>query len=138
MQQIKSSEDLKSAIKQLEHRQANEYHLLKEEFTATYESLKPINFIKKAFENITTSPDIKDNLLGAAIGSSAGYLIKTLFVGASAGPIKQIFGAVFQFVISNVIAQKSESISKLTETILAFFNKKKGNDDQAKSDHVEY
>jgi hypothetical protein len=48
MEKITSVEELKKAILLLEIKQANEGALLKEQLLVTYESLKPINLIKKS------------------------------------------------------------------------------------------
>jgi hypothetical protein len=63
MEKITSVEELKKAILLLEIKQANEGALLKEQLMETYESLKPINLIKKSLSDLTSSPDFKGDLL---------------------------------------------------------------------------
>ena len=50
MQNITSTAGLKNAIQLLEAEQAVKGQLLKEQFYITYESLKPVNLLKKHFE----------------------------------------------------------------------------------------
>ena len=68
MQNISSVAGLKNAIQLLEVEQAIKWQILKEQFYNTRESLKPINLIKSSLKEITSSPNLIDNILGAALG----------------------------------------------------------------------
>lgn len=50
--------------------------LLKEQFYLTYESLQPVNLIKSALNEVTTTPYLTDNILGETIGLISGYISK--------------------------------------------------------------
>ena len=55
-------ESLKESIRLLEIQQAEEGKILKEQFKATYESLKLVNLDKSSLSELTNSVEIKNNL----------------------------------------------------------------------------
>lgn len=110
MQKIVTESDLRNAILVLESKQAREKILFKQQFQATYESVKPINLIKSTLMEAAKLPDMKDNLVNSTIGISAGYLTKVLFQGFSGGPIRKILGTVIMFGIKNLVAHNAEAI----------------------------
>lgn len=129
MNAIRSSSDLKMAIRQLELKQANELIQLKDEFRDTVEGLKPMNLIKGAFKKVTSSPDIKTDVLNAVIGLTTGFVTKKLMIGRSTNPIKKILGIVLEMTIANKVAKNADVI-KSTGNILInkFFTKKQPSD----------
>ena len=110
MKNTNETDKLNEAIYLLEKKQNQELILLKEQFHVTYDSLKPINLIKSAFKEVTTSPIIKDNLLNNAIGLTTGYLSKKVLVGSTHNPFKNVFGTLLQFAIGNVVAKHSDKL----------------------------
>ena len=63
MQKITSVKELQAAIISLEKRQSEEGLLLKEQFSITYESLKPFNVLRKAIIDIFTPIELKQGIL---------------------------------------------------------------------------
>jgi hypothetical protein len=116
---------LKDAIEQLELRQAREWLSLKEQFLDTYESLKPLNVLKNTWKEVSTSPDIKENVLGTTLGLTVGHLARSLFVGASQQPLKKILGTLLQAGVSNVVASNSGLLKSLIGNTVSFFTKEK-------------
>jgi hypothetical protein len=110
MGKINSEADLKAAIIQLEIKQAEEKKVLKEQYLRAYESIKPVNFIKSTFKEVSTSPEIKDEILNASVGLAAGYLSKILFQGASHSAVRKLFGTVLMFGITNTVAKHPEAV----------------------------
>jgi hypothetical protein len=86
------TELLDEAILQLKAKKETELIMLKEQFHATYESLKPVNLIKKAFSDVTSSSTIKSNLLGNVLGVGIGILSKKLIIGNTHNPLKKLIG----------------------------------------------
>jgi hypothetical protein len=126
MQAITTTEELRKAILLLEIKQANEGKLLKEQFSVTYESLKPVNLIKNTFSELITAPDLKGNLLNAVISLTAGYLTKKTIVGQSHNPIKTIIGSLLQMGVSNLVAKNADGIkSSVSDLINNFLNRNK-------------
>jgi hypothetical protein len=110
MQTIVTESDLRNAILFLESKQAMEGEMLKQQFLAAYESVKPINLIKNTFLEAAKSPDMQDNLVNSTIGLSVGYLTKVLFQGFSGGPVKKILGTAIMFGVKNLVAHNPEAI----------------------------
>ena len=125
MQKIKTTNDLKAAIQQLEIKQANELILLKDQFNTTYESLKPLNLIKNTLREAVSSPKVKNSLLATTIGLAGGYLSKKLMVGASKNPIKRIVGTLLELGVANAASKNPETIKWVAEKLIKFLSKKK-------------
>jgi hypothetical protein len=79
----------------------------KEQFHATYESIKTINLIKNTLTEITSSADIKTNILSSVIGLSTGYLYRQLLLDSKHSPVKRVLGSLLQFVVTNLVSKRS-------------------------------
>ncbi|MFV5686719.1 hypothetical protein ACM55I_14885 [Flavobacterium sp. GB2R13] len=110
MKKINQTDTLNETIALLENKQALELLSLKQQFELTYESLKPLNIIKSVFSEMTTSSDIKGNVISNVIGMSTGYLTKKVLLGSTHNPIKRILGTLLQLVITNVVTKHSDNI----------------------------
>jgi hypothetical protein len=125
MQKITSIAELKSAIQELEHQQVNEWPALKEQFLYTYESMKPINIIKNTFSELTSSPDLKGDLLNTTLSLAAGYISKKIAVGSTHNPLKNLFGSLLQMGVTNLVSKNADGIKSTTMNIInSIFNKK--------------
>src|SRR5664280_1520308 len=109
MQSITSTVELKEAIRLLQEQQIYQGLILKEEFFTVTESMKPINIIKSTFSQVTSSHDLLGNLLSTTVGLAAGYISKKTLVGSSANLLKKLFGTVFQFGVTTLIARNPEA-----------------------------
>lgn len=119
---------LQDAIELLEDEQAFKRELLKEQLNITFESLKPLNLIRNAFKDITSLPNLSENVLGSAIGLTSGYLSKKIFIGTSGNIIRKLIGLVLQFGITNIVSRHPEAIRSFGQFILEhFFSKKETN-----------
>jgi|SRR5664280_737785 len=128
MQNITSTLELKNAIQLLEAEQAENWHLMKEQFFLAIESLKPVNLIKATLKDISASPHLVDNIVATTMGLATGYLSKKVFIGTSGNIIKKLIGTILQFGITNVFAQNSDSIKLFGQSLLQrFFRKKEMN-----------
>jgi hypothetical protein len=110
MKKTNQTDLLNQTIIYLENKQALELYALKEQFELTYESLKPLNILKNAFTEMTTSPNIKGNIINNVVGMATGYLTKKVLVGSTHNPIKRILGTLLQFVITNVATKHSDTL----------------------------
>lgn len=102
----------------LQHKQAVELKLLKEQFHFTYQSLKPVNLIKGTFNEVAESPEIKNNIVNNAIGLATGYLSKIVLFGASRNPITKLMGTLLQFTVTNIAAKHGDTIKSAGENIV--------------------
>jgi hypothetical protein len=126
MENITSVEGLKNAIQIIELEHEYKQQLLKEQFRLTFESLKPINIIKDTLHDITSSPYLVDNILGATVGLATGYISRKIVVGGSASLIRKLLGSVLQFGVTNVVSQHPESIKSIGQYIYQRILRKKG------------
>ena len=120
MQNITSLDELKNAIQLLEAEQAIKRQLLKEQLIITYESLKPINILRRTLKEITLSKDVRDNILGAASGIASGYLSKKIFIGTSGNIFRKLIGSVLQLGVSSVVSRHPDFIKTLGHSILQY------------------
>jgi hypothetical protein len=125
MPKITSIEELQQAIQVLEIKQASELVLLKDQFKITYESLKPINLIKSTLKELTSVPDLKEDLLNTSVSLAAGYFSKKAIVGDTHNPIKQILGTLLQMGITSIVSKNADEIkSKIAKIINISLTKK--------------
>ena len=118
MENINSAAELKLAIqaKQFEHNIQGQ--LLKEELSIAFESLKPISLIKNTVSEITSSPYLIENMLGALTGLVSGYVSKKIAVGTSHNVFRKVMGSVLQFTVTNLVAQHPEMLKNLGQLII--------------------
>lgn len=126
MQNITSLSALKDAIQLLEVDQEIKGQLLKEQLHITYENLKPVSLIKHTLKEISSSPYLIDNISGTAMGLLSGFLSKKIFIGSSGNLIRKFIGSVLQIGITNIVAQHSDVIKSVGQSLFQLlFNKKK-------------
>lgn len=123
MENIKTSVELKEAIKLLELEHTYKGQLLKEQLLLVHESLKPANLIKSVISDVTSSPYLVDNLLGATVGLASGYLTRVVTVGSSGNAFKKLLGTILQFGVTNVVAQHTDTIKSIGQFIYQHFLK---------------
>ena len=103
---------LQETIKLLEQKQAQELILLRDQFYITYESIKPVNIIKKAVHDIIGSSEIKNDILSNVIGLATGFISKKIVVGSSDNPFKKILGTILEYIVANFVTRKAESFTE--------------------------
>jgi hypothetical protein len=118
MKNITTIDELKEKILLLEFKQTTDFLLLKEELHTTYEKLRPVNFIKSAFTELTSTPDLKANALNSAIGFTTGLIAKKIFVGMSHSPLTKLLGIVLQMAVTNKVVKNGDEIRSIGEIIL--------------------
>ena len=116
---ITSVVELRESIVLLEIKQAYEAQLLKDECKIIFESMKPMNVIKKTFN------DFKEDLLYNTVGLTAGYVSKAIVVGQSVNPLKRLLGSVVQLGISTLVSKNPETITALTSNVFKYFTRSK-------------
>ena len=128
MKNKNEKEILNELINIQEMRYANDLAKLKNQFDVAYESVKPINLVKNLFQEVTASPEIKNNLLNNIIGFGTGYISKKLLLGATHNPIKKVLGTLFELAVANTVSKNSEGIKTIGGNLFSkFFNKNNTN-----------
>lgn len=118
MQKITSVKELQAAIISLEKRQSEEGRLLKEQFSITYESLKPFNVLRKAIIDIFKPIELKQGILDTSAGILSGYLSRALVVRNSKNPFLRLAGMFIQYGVTNVITKNSDTIMKVASAFI--------------------
>lgn len=125
MEPITSIEELKNAIQFLEFEHSVKKQLLREQVYLTYESLKPINLLKSILQEISSSQNTIDNILGTTVGLASGYISKKIIVGHSANAIRKLVGSLLQFGVTTIVAQHPDMIKSISQFIFQHFLRKK-------------
>lgn len=126
METISSAASLRNAIQLLEAEQTTRGILLKEQFLLTYESLKPVNILKNTLKEVTSSPNLINNIIGTTVGLATGYLSKKIVVGTSGNILRNLLGTVLQFGVTNVVSQHPDEIKSAGQSIFQFLFGKNG------------
>jgi CRISPR/Cas system CSM-associated protein Csm5 (group 7 of RAMP superfamily) len=126
MQKITSTAGLKEAIQLLEAEKVASAKLLKEQFVDTYESFKPASLLRSTLNDISSSPNLIENILGTALGLGAGYLSRTILPGVTAMKFGKLISPVLQLGVTNFVAKQSGNIRSAAEVmLLRIFRKKR-------------
>ena len=125
-----AAELIRIEIVALEKKQEVELLELKHQLREKYESLKPINLIKRAFSQLTSSADVKSSLVSEIAGITAGALSSKLLFGKSRNPLKVIGGLLFQFLVATYVSKQEISIDKITEKLSNFFSGKMNQEEE--------
>ena len=124
MRNKNETEALNDLIIIQEMRYADDLAQLKNQFNVAYESVKPINLVKNLIHDVTSSPEIKNDLFTNIIGFGTGFLSKKLLLGSTHNPIKKVFGTLFEFAVANTVSKHSEGIKTIGGNLFKrFFNK---------------
>jgi hypothetical protein len=128
MENITSAAELKRVIQRVEIEHAMQGKRLKEQFFLAYENLKPANILKSTLNEITKSPYVIDNILGATLGLVTGYVSKKIAIAGSEKPFRKLLGSVLQFGITNLVVQHPNLIKLFGQFIMQhLFHKKEMN-----------
>ena len=79
MGKIKTIEQLREAIRDLEHQNyVNEQHM-RSKVTEMADRLKPANLVKNLFHQLIGGTDVKNNLLKMLAGVATSFIVKKFF-----------------------------------------------------------
>lgn len=118
MQNITSTAGLKRAIQLLEAEKAANGKLLKEQFVNTYESFKPSSLLRSTLQDISSSPNLIENIIGTALGLGAGYLSRSILPGVTAMRFGKLLSPVLQVGVTNFVAKQSGNLRSAGELML--------------------
>lgn len=125
---MKNEKDaLKLAIIALEEKRNLQLEILKDQFLDTTESLKLINIIKSTFNEVAESAEIKLTIFENLVGVGTGLLAKKILHNDGTSTTKNIFAAIIQFVISDVISNRTESTKYKVEKLIYTYLKHRRN-----------
>lgn len=130
MKSPSAAELLSIEIAALEKKQEVELLELKQSLREKYESLNPINIIKKTFSQLTNSADVKSSIVSEIAGITAGALSSKLLFGKSRNPLKVIGGLLFQFLVATYVSKQDISLDKVKEKLSNFFSGKENQEEE--------
>jgi len=125
MQKITSTAGLKRAIQSLEAEKAANGKLLKDQLISTYESFKPASLLRSTLKDISSSPNLIENVIGTALGLGAGYLSRSILPGVTAMRFGKLLSPVLQVGVTNFFAKQSGNIRSAGELMLLRIFRKK-------------
>lgn len=120
MQKLTATQTLKNSILVLEQRQIAEGKLLRNQFSVTSESLKPVNLLRMVIGDLGHPSDLKDDIIQTAAGLISGYLSRKLLVRSSKNPILRLAGLFVQYGVTSFVAKNSSAIKSIG---IRFMNK---------------
>ena len=129
MQNTTPTEALKRAIIALEQRQIEDARMFREQFSVTYESLKPVNVLKNIIQDLTSPSELKESLLQTTTSLFAGYLSRKIVVRSSKNPFLRLAGILVEFGVINFVSNHSETIKSVANH---FIQNLFGNSDKEK------
>ena len=125
MKKTNETDALNNLIVILEQQHDKDLLLLKEQFHHAYESIKPINFIKRLVHEVTASKEIKEDVLGSAMGLATGFISRQFMVDKKSSGLKKVFATLAQLAIGNTITKHSADIRAVGIALYNnFINKK--------------
>jgi hypothetical protein len=125
MQKITSTADLKNAIQFLEGKQAANRNQLKEQFHATIENFRPVNLLKNTLHDISSSPNLIDDILGTVFGLVTGLISNLVLKGIGSARFRKLLSPVLQSGVTNFVGQHAASIRSIGEIMLLHIFRKK-------------
>ena len=128
MQDRSASEVLQSTIQLLEIHQSIKEEIFREQLNVAYERLKPLNLLRSTFQEVTSSPNLFENILGTTVGLATGYLSKKIMIGTSGNIFRKLFGFLMQVGITNTVAKHPETVNSIGRYIYRHFLHKKESD----------
>ncbi len=117
MSTVHHTEALTTMIQSLEERRLNELSELKAQLHLTGESMKPVNLIKSAANELTGNKNIKSYLLQAGVGLAVGYLTKKLVESSKTNPKSKLIGNIAEMGLNNLTANQY-SVVKVAAPLL--------------------
>lgn len=115
------TECLKADILALQNKSVREFETLKDQFIASVEMLRPINLLKSTFQEVTTSPEMKDAVVNSLTGMTAGFFTKKIFVGSSRNPLTRMFGTMIQFATASLVSKHVVDIKTISRDLISRF-----------------
>jgi hypothetical protein len=118
MQDITTVAGLKDAIKVLEAEQKEKGKHLREQLLLTYESLMPVNLLKRTLKELFSASHLVQDFSGTTLGMIIAYLTKKLFIRDSQSKFRKMVAYILQMGISKLVVQKAEYIKAVGEVII--------------------
>ncbi len=117
MAKIDQRIDLKMQIEALTVQQKQEWELLKQEMNTTIAALQPASILRNSLQQVKSIGNIKETIIGTALGLATGYISKKIIVGNSHQPLRNLFGNLIQWGMANLVKKNVTLIETLTTEV---------------------
>jgi hypothetical protein len=125
------TDTLKETIKELQKKQADDLVSLKQAMNSTYENLRPANLFKNIIQDLSSSSELKGNILSSMVGIGSGLVSKKVLVGGSKNLIVNTLGNLVQFTTANFVAKHAPDVKHWAENlVLQYLKNRKNNHSQ--------
>jgi hypothetical protein len=118
MNPIRTSAELKAAIQQLELEQKESLIAMKQEFGQIQENFNLSNIIKNTFKKAAEAPDLKTNIVNAAIGLTTGIMAKKIIIGKTLNPLSKLLGVALEMFVANKVTKNAQQIRSTGSIIM--------------------
>lgn len=121
MSDINPTKQLRQRIAELEIQQKQEGQELKQQFLATYQSLRMVNIIKSSLREVVESKEIREDLLSLTIIQTqnlVGRFLQKVIPANEETPIRSLIITLLKVGAGNLIASGFEKIKKFMREIL--------------------
>lgn len=118
MKAINNIADLNAAIKALEDEQTEKGRILREQFSLTYDSLKPVNLLSSTLRDLGKSPTLTHDLAGTALAMAAGFVSRKILIGGSGNLFRKLFGTFVQYGVTSLVVRNREGVKSFGQGIL--------------------
>lgn len=127
MEHISSIAELRNTIQLLEVVHDENGRQLKAQFYAAYDAFRPVNLIRSTLSDITSSPNMIENILGTSLGLAAGLASNLLFKGLAGPGILRVLSPILQSGVTSFVAKNTGSLRTKGEiALLRLFRNKNG------------
>ena len=111
--------ELNERIIKLEEKREAEWKELSAELQTFYESIQPSNLLKSTLASTAKSPALKSTLLTKLTDLVTAYLTKKIS-GENASPTKKALVNLSEYLITEMVAKKSDDIIALGENLFRY------------------
>ena len=105
MKKIRTADELKDAILELETKKIVTEAAMKKQFHETLEVFKPSNIVKNTVSEVSASPQFRHNILNLALGLGAGFVSNKIATGKKAGLLAKTLGTALQFGVTSLVVK---------------------------------
>ena len=117
--------DLQIAITNLEKEKEEQQKLLKDQFKATYEGLKPFSVLKSMLMSHSESPELRENFFGMLVPFLAGFLSKRGSLRVRRSAVINHAAILLLDTLNRYISQNPEVVAKLSRFFVGTLRKRK-------------
>lgn len=128
-QGIDASANLNITIDTLEKEQKLQGEQLKTDFADAYDSLKPANILKNTIKELTTSSELRTNIITASFSMVAGYLTSRILKGSNFKAFRRIMALLIDYGVSNILRHPDAIKAIFGNFIQGLFRKKEKSSD---------